>query len=81
MCLFTFFLQANPASFEYLLNHPLISIGALVLAVGFLQIGSKLMKWIEHSIKDNFFRNILILLSIVGLVFLLLAIVFQFKEN
>lgn len=81
MCLFTFFLQADPEAFEYFLNHPLISIGALVLAVGFLQIGSNLMKWIEHTIKDDFFSRILIILSIIGLLFLYLAIVYQFKEN
>lgn len=77
----TFFLQANSAAFEYFLNHPLIAIGALVLAVGFLQIGSNLMKWIEHTIKDDFFSKILIIISIIGLLFLYLAIVYQFKEN
>ena len=76
-----FFLQADPAAFEYFLNHPMISIGSLVLALGFLQIGSKLMKWIEHTIKDNFFSRILIILSIIGLLFLYLAIVYQFMEN
>ena len=76
-----FFLQADPAALEYFLNHPLISIRALVLAVGFLQIVSKLMKWIEHTIKDDFFSRILIILSIIGLLFLYLAIVYQFKEN
>lgn len=81
MCLITFFLQADPAAFEYFLNHPLISIGAIFLAVGFLQIGSKLMKWIEHTIKGDFLSRILIILSIIGLLFLYLAIVYQFKVN
>jgi hypothetical protein len=81
MFLSTFFLQADPAAFEYFLNHPLIFIGALVLAVGFLEIGSKLMKWIEHTIKDDFFSRILIIISMIGLLFLFLALVYQLEGN
>ncbi len=81
MCSKIFFLQADPAVFEYFLNHPLISIGAIVLALGFLQIGSTFMKWIERTIKDDFISKTLMIISMIGLVFLYLAIVYQFKEN
>ncbi len=76
-----FFLQTDTAVFEYFLYHPLISIGAVVLAVGFLQIGSTFMKWIERTIKDDFLSKSLIIISMIGLVFLYLAIVYQFKGN
>jgi hypothetical protein len=81
MCSKIFFLQADPAVFEYFLSHPLIFIGAVVLAIGFLQIGSTFMKWIERTIKDDFISKSLIIISMVGLVFLYLLIVYQFKEN
>ena len=81
MFLNTLFLKADPEAFEYFLNHPLISVGAVVLALGFLQIASNLMKWIKHTIKDDFISKILIILSIIGLVFLYLTIVYQFKQN
>lgn len=81
MCSKIFFLQANPAVFEYFVNHPLISIGAIVLALGFLQIGSTFKKWIEKTIKDDFISKSLMIISMIGLVFLYLLIVYQFKEN
>ncbi len=81
MCSKIFFLQANPAVFEYFVNHPLISIGAIVLALGFLQIGSTFKKWIEKTIKDDFISKSLMIISMIGLVFLYLVIVYQFKEN
>lgn len=81
MFLNVFFLQADPEIFEYFINHPLISIGAIILAIGFLEIGSKFLKWIELTIKDEFICKILIILSMIGLVFLYFAIVYQFKEN
>lgn len=76
----TFFLQADPDFFEYFINHPLISIGAIILAIGFLEIGSKFLKWIELTIKDDFICKILIILSMIGLLFLYFAIIHQFKE-
>ena len=81
MCSKIFFLQANPAVFEYFVNHPLISIGAIVLALGFLQIGSTFKKWIEKTIKDDFISKSLIIISMIGLVFLYLLIVYQFREK
>jgi hypothetical protein len=81
MCSKIFFLQADPAVFEYFLNHPLISIGAIVLALGFLQIGSTFMKWIERTIKADSISKSLMIISMIGLVFLYLAILYQFKEN
>ncbi len=81
MCSKIFFLQANPAVFEYFVNHPLISIGAIVLALGFLQIGSTFKKWIEKTIKDDFISKSLMIISMIGLVFLYLLIVYQFNEN
>ncbi len=81
MCSKIFFLQADPVVFEYFLNHPLISIGAIVLALGFLQIGSTFKKWIERIIKDDFISKSLIIISMIGLVFLYLLIVYQFREK
>ena len=80
MCSKIFFLQADTAVFEYFLNHPLISIGAIVLALGFLQIGSTFKKLIERTIKDDFISKSLMIISMIGLVFLYLLIVYQFKE-
>jgi hypothetical protein len=80
MCSKIFFLQANPAVFGYFVNHPLISIGAIVLALGFLQIGSTFKKLIERTIKDDFISKSLMIISMIGLVFLYLLIVYQFKE-
>ncbi len=76
-----FFLQADPEAYSFILNHPLISIGAIVLALGFLQIGSTFKKCIERTIKDDFISKSLMIISMIGLVFLYLVIVYQFKEN
>ncbi len=76
-----FYLQADPGAFKYFLNHPLISIGAIVLALGFLQVGSNFMKWLESTIKDKDVFKLLVILSTIGLVFLYLAIIFQFKDD
>jgi hypothetical protein len=76
-----FYLQADPGAFKYFLNHPLISIGAIVLALGFLQVGSNFMKWLEGNIKDESVLKVLCIISIFGLMILYFAILYQFKEN
>jgi len=74
-------LQADSESFKYFLNHPLISIGAIILALGFIQIGSNFLKWLKGNIKDKGVLKVLCIISIFGLMILYFAILYQFKEN
>jgi hypothetical protein len=81
MLLTIYYLQSDPEAFKYFLNHPLISIGAIILAIGFLQIGSNFLKWLEGTIKDKGILKVLCIISIFGLMILYFAILYQIKEN
>ncbi len=81
MFLTIYSLQTDPESFKYFLNHPLISIGAIILALGFIQIGSNFLKWLKGNIKDESVLKVLGIISIFGLIFLYFAIIYQIKEN
>lgn len=79
--LIIFFLQADSETVEFFLKHPLESIGAIILALGFLQIGSNFIKWIESTIKDEFNCKILIVFSMITLAILYFAILNQFETS
>ena len=81
MLLTIYYLQSDPEAFKYFLNHPLISIGAIILAIGFLHIGSNFLKWLEGTIKDKGILKVLCIISIFGLMILYFAILYQIKEN
>jgi len=76
-----FLLQADAETFKYILNHPLNSIGAIVMALGFLQIASNFIKWLERTIKDEFTCKLLIIFSMIGFAFLYFAILYKFNQN
>ena len=76
-----FLLQADAETFKYILNHPLNSIGAILLGLGFLQIGSNFIKWLKRTIKDEFICKILRILSMIGFALLYFAIIYKFNQN
>lgn len=77
--LIIFFLQADSETVKLFLKHPLESIGAIILALGFVQIGSNFIKWIESRIKDEFNCKILIVFSMILLAILYIRILHQFE--
>ena len=76
-----FLLQADSETFKYIINHPLNSIEAIVMALGLLQIASNFIKWLEKTFKDEFICKFLIILSMIGFAFLYFAILYKFNEN
>jgi len=77
--LIIFFLKADSETVEFFLKHPLESIGAIILALVFFQIGSNFIKWIQSTIKDEFNCKILIVFSMITLAILYFVILHQFE--
>ena len=59
---------------QYILDHPIISIGAIILLLGSIQIWTMFSKWVEKTIKDEFIAKAIIVLGLISLMILFSAI-------